>query len=237
MTIDPLARLLGPWAQDFTAGSVLLRILVSTVLAAIIGCERASKRHSAGLRTFIFVALGSTIAMMIDSEFGGGRPFLLSAATIVGVAILSVNSLFFSSRGQIKGLTTSAALWVSCVIGLATGAGCYTVTLIAYLTLYVSLSRFIAFESYLKNRSNHFEIHLELTSAGKLRDFVSTLRELGLAIDDIECNPAYANSGLSVYSIALSIENEDLKKFKTHTEIISALRSIEYVSHIEEMHG
>ena len=57
----------------------------------------------------------------------------------------------------------------------------------------------------------------------------------GLRIDDIEANPAYANSGLSVYSISISIDSEELKKYKTHTEIIEALRSLDYIYHIEEM--
>ena len=68
-----------------------------------------------------------------------------------------------------------------------------------------------------------------------LQSFVTTIRQLGLKIDDIEVNPAYINSGLSVYSIALTIQSGELKKYKTHTEIIEALRSIEYIHHIEEM--
>ena len=53
-------------ATDLNVRSVMLRILMSVVLAAIIGCERSSKRHSAGLRTFILVSLASTTAMLTD---------------------------------------------------------------------------------------------------------------------------------------------------------------------------
>ena len=52
---------------------------------------------------------------------------------------------------------------------------------------------------------------------------------------DIETNPAYLNSGLSVYSVSLSIRTDELKKFKTHKEIIEALSTLEYVNHIEEI--
>ena len=88
-----------------------------------------------------------------------------------------------------------------------------------------------------KNRSNHFEIHLELKSSSHLQDFVTTIRKLGVIIDDIELNPAYVNSGLSVYSVAVSITSGELKKYKTHEEIIEALGSLDYVYHIEEMRG
>ena len=38
---------------------------------------------------------------------------------------------------------------------------------------------------------------------------MATIRELGMVIDDIETNPAYVNSGLSVYSIAISIRSAE----------------------------
>ena len=50
---DPLADLLGEWSRGLNTGSVLLRIALAVLLASVIGCERSSKRHSAGLRTFL----------------------------------------------------------------------------------------------------------------------------------------------------------------------------------------
>ena len=238
--IDPVARLLGEWSTHLGAGTIFLRIILSVFLAAIIGCERSSKRHSAGLRTFILVSMASTLAMMLDiflAGVSGIRFYMTSAASVIATAIISVNSMVFSSRNQIKGLTTSVGLWSCGIIGLTAGAGYYTVTLAAFCALLLCLSIFPMFERYLKNRSNHFEVHLELTASSKLQDFVTTIRRLGLKIDDIELNPAYANSGLSVYSVSISISSAELKKYKTHHEIIEALKTLDYVYHIEEMHG
>ena len=99
----------------------------------------------------------------------------------------------------------------------------------------VCLSSLPALEFYLKNRSNHFEIHLELKNSLNLQNFVTTIRKLGLTIDAIEMNNAYTNSGLSVYSIALTIKSNELLQYKTHTEIIQALKTLDYVYHIEEI--
>ena len=44
-------------AADISLLSVALRIAVAVSLSSMIGCERASKRHSAGLRTFILLLL------------------------------------------------------------------------------------------------------------------------------------------------------------------------------------
>ncbi len=237
-TVDPVARLLGDWASGINLYSILLRTVLSLLLAAVIGCERSSKRHAAGLRTFMLVSLASTVAMLLDLyvlNLTGHGMFLLSAASVIGIAIVSVNSVLFSSRSQIKGLTTSAGLWACGLLGLAVGAGFYTVVIVTFLALLCSLSLFPRFEVYLKNRSNHFEVHLELKNAGYLQNFVTTIRELGLTIDDIEMNTAYVHSGLSVYSVSISIASEELRKYKSHAEIIEALRSLEYIYHIEEM--
>ncbi len=237
--MDPIATRLGAWSVEIGAASVIFRILLSVLLAAVIGCERSSKRHSAGLRTFILVSLASTVAMLLDIYLSsqGDELYIISAATVIAAAIISVNSMLFSSRNQIKGLTTSMGLWATGIIGLTAGAGLYTVTLVSFAALLCCLSLFPAFETYLKNRSNHFEVHLELKSSEYLQDFVTTIRRLGLFIDDIESNPAYVNSGLSVYSIAISIDSAELKKYKTHKEIIEALKTLDYIYHIEEMHG
>ena len=143
--------------------------------------------------------------------------------------------MLYSSKSQIKGLTTSVGLWVCVAIGLASGAGLYTVAILGFAALLCCLRWFPPFETYLKNRSNHFEIHLELTSSSHLQDFVTTLRRLGMRIDDIESNPAYLNSGISVFSVSFTVASEELKQYKKHEDIISALRSLEYVYHIEEM--
>lgn len=234
--IDPIAKILGEWSQTLNVYSILFRILLSVCLAAIIGCERSSKRHSAGLRTFILISLAMTVIMLLDMHLISSMGiYLLSCSGIISVALISVHSLLLSSRSQIRGLTTAAGLWASAITGLTIGAGYYTITLISFLVLLCCLSLFPMMERYLKNRSNHFEIHLELKNSGYLQNFVTTIRRLGLRIDDIEANPAYANSGLSVYSISISINSPELKKYKTHTEIIEALRSLDYIHHIEEM--
>jgi putative Mg2+ transporter-C (MgtC) family protein len=237
---DSIAVLLGPWSARLCTASILLRLVLAALVAFAVGWERASKRHSAGLRTFIVVTIAATAAMLLDTFLcaeATAAYYILPAAVLLGTANISVNSLLFSSKSQIRGLTTSAALWCCSVIGLALGSGFYTAALLLFILLLPSLALLPKFETYLKNRSNHFEIHLELKSAPYLQDFLTVIRKLGLVIDDIELNPAYLNSGLSVYTVALSIKNPQLLKYKTHAEIIEALDSLEYISFIQESHG
>ena len=238
MEKDWISGLLGQWSCELNLWSVLFRLMLSLVLSAVIGCERSSKRHSAGLRTFILVSLVGTGTMLIDQYlmlFYKSPLPVLSAAGVIGTATLSSNSVLFSSKSQIKGLTTSVGLWCCGVVGIALGAGMYTVALGLTLSMLACMSSLPALEKDLKDRSNHFEVHLELKNKSDLPDFVSTVRALGIRIDDIELNPAYLNSGISVFSVSFTIASQELKKYKKHEDIISALRSLEYVYHIEEM--
>ena len=234
--VDPLQKIVADALPIW--GEMILRLVVSIAFGALIGCERATKRHAAGLRTFILVTMAGTVSVELDKLLcatSGFPLYLLSAATVISIAILSSNSTLFSSRSQIKGLTTAVALWVCGIVGMTIGAGLYIVSIACIILLPLILSLFPVFETTLKNRSNHFEFHLELKNASYLRDFVTTIRELGLRIDDIESNPAYINSGLSVYSVSVSISGKELKKYKEHSEIIAALATLDYVHHIEEM--
>jgi len=221
---------------------IILRITLAVFLAAIIGCERSIKRHSAGLRTFMITSLASATTMLLERELmngsilqGGGTIYLLSAAVLVAAASISVHSLFRNAKNQIQGLTTAVALWTCCIVGLACGAGAYAIAIFSAIMLLLCLTMMHWLEAYLKNRSYHFEIHLELVDSKYLGTFITTIRRLGLNINDIERNRSFKESRLSVYSISMTIESPELKKYKTHKEIIEALQSLDYVSYIEEM--
>ena len=174
MYYDPIGNLLGTWAMGDGLWTIALRLLLALLFGAVLGCERAAKRHAAGLRTFVLVCLSGTAAMTLDRAIGS-LP-VISAAVVLGIAIISTNSILFSSKSQIRGLTTATGLWSCSLLGLALGAGLYTLALLGFAAILACLSWLPAFETYLKDRSNHFELHLELKSKYNLQDFVTTIR-------------------------------------------------------------
>ena len=239
VAMDPLNKLSNGWLGEFNIWTILIRVLLATLIGFILGLERSRKRHTAGLRTFTIVSLFSCIASLLDVYFAVNFNAIFPAVTvavILGAAIISGNTLLYSSKSQIKGLTTAVSLWLMSIMGACFGSGFYTVSIIAFVVVYISLNLMPRFELFLKNRSNHFEIHLELKNRNDLVNFTGVVRKLGLRIDDIEANPAYNNTGLGVYSISLTINSQELKKYKTHTEIIEALSTLEYINCIEEIH-
>ena len=212
---DPIGSVLGAWSAGDGLWAIAFRLALALTFGAVLVC------------------MSGTAAMTLDRA-SGGLP-LISAAVVLGIAIISTNSILFSSKSQIRGLTTATGLWSCSLLGLALGAGLYTLAALGFAAILACLSWLPAFETYLKDRSNHFEVHLELKSKYNLQDFVTTIRRLGLKIDDIEANPAYLNSGLSVYTVAITISSQELKKYKTHKEIIEALRCLDYIYYIGEL--
>lgn len=70
MYYDPIGNLLGTWAMGDGLWTIALRLLLALLFGAVLGCERAAKRHAAGLRTFVLVCLSGTAAMTLDRAIG-----------------------------------------------------------------------------------------------------------------------------------------------------------------------
>ncbi len=110
---------------------ILLRLGVALLLGAVIGLERESTEHTAGLRTQALVALGSALFTVI-SAFGFlsflGIPHVqidptrIASYIVAGIGFLGAGSIFRDQQ-RVRGLTTAATVWVVAAVGMACGAG------------------------------------------------------------------------------------------------------------------
>ena len=233
MISDYISELLGPWSAELNAGSVLLRLVLAAVLGAIIGSDRSRKLHSAGLRTFVFVSLTGAGAAIADAyllRVSGSTIGIITAAALVSAALIGYNSIFFNAKNKLKGLTTSAGLGASAILGITAGWGLYTVTLVIFLLLFIGISALPTVEKKLKDHSRYFEIHLELKDKSALQDFVGVVRGLDIHIENLEPNSAYLNTGMCVYTVALKTAGR-----QKHADVIAALQTLPCVSYIEEL--
>lgn len=122
----------------------ILRIIIATILGAIIGYEREQSHKPAGLRTHIFVCLGAclfTIASfyLLPENVGDSADVTrIAAGVVAGISFIGAGSII-ALRGDVKGLTTAASLWVIAAIGLMIGLGNYLLPVIATLIAYLIL--------------------------------------------------------------------------------------------------
>lgn len=238
--VDPIAKLFGEngeWMVNINIWSVLLRLLMATLFAGIIGIERAIKKHAAGLRTYILVCVASCMAMLADififETYGSGDPARFGAQVISGIGFLGAGTILVTSRSQVKGLTTAAGLWASACLGLTIGVGFYTASIIGFVLISLAIFFMPKLEGLFTKKSGCYELHIEFEERANLKEFVSLIREKGLKIVSVEHNSAYSNTGLSVYTIMIAIKGK--KEYRNHDALINEIKDLPYVEFVEEM--
>lgn len=123
---------------------LVIRIFVAVILGGIIGYEREISHKPAGLRTHIFVSMGAclfTIAsffLLPENIAGTYDATRIAAGVVAGISFIGAGSII-ALRGDVKGLTTAASLWVVAAIGLMIGLGNYILPIIASIISYVIL--------------------------------------------------------------------------------------------------
>ncbi len=157
--------------------AVLLRLTVAILLGAVVGFERETREHAAGIRTNALVALGAALFTVI-SAYGFTEmlnvphvqldPTRIASYVIAGIGFLGGGAIFFvQDKERVKGLTTAAAVWVVAAIGMACGAGLLweaissTVLVLAVLILL----RFVERRLLQGHTSSPFHIRIETTGA------------------------------------------------------------------------
>jgi len=128
-----------------TESQIALRLILTVFLSGLIGLERQLLRRTAGLRTHILVSLGSCLIMLtslyvfdIYRVHGPIDPSRIAAGVITGIGFLGAGTII-TERGNVKGLTTAASLWVVAGIGLAVGCGFYSGSVITTMLALVVL--------------------------------------------------------------------------------------------------
>jgi putative Mg2+ transporter-C (MgtC) family protein len=115
---------------------MIFRIFLAVALGALIGFERELTHKPAGLRTHIFVCMGAclfTIAsfyLLEENIVGTFDSTRIAAGIVTGISFIGAGSII-ASKGDVKGVTTAASLWVVSAIGLMVGFGIYLLPIVA----------------------------------------------------------------------------------------------------------
>lgn len=110
---------------------LIVRLLAAAVLGALIGYEREHSHKAAGLRTHMLVCVGSTLITLVSIYgFPDGDPTRIASSIITGIGFLGAGAIIVG-KGNVKGLTTAATLWMVAGLGLAIGAGFFVGAMVA----------------------------------------------------------------------------------------------------------
>lgn len=221
--------------REFTYLSIVVRICASVIIGGIIGLERGMKNRPAGLRTYMLVCVGSCLIMLtnqyIYQTLGAGDPVRLGAQVVSGIGFLGAGTIIVTKHNQIRGLTTAAGLWAAAAVGLALGIGFYEAAITAALAIYFILTVLHFLEARINRKTRVVEVYIELLDTSPLGDFIHSLRELELEIEEIQFEH---DSTLEGGTRAL-ITTLKAKKRRDHILLMEDLRKMAGVIHVEAL--
>ena len=125
---------------------LILRLLAAVCAGAAVGFEREIRDKSAGLRTHILVAVGAATYLILSAQTAIETnkpnqppldPLRVVGGLVGGIGFLAAG-VIIEQRGNVRGLTTAASLWLTAALGAAAGLGQYLlVSMAVVITLLV----------------------------------------------------------------------------------------------------
>ena len=192
-----------------------VRILFASLCGACIGFERSKRFKEAGIRTHIIVCCAASL-MMIVSKYAfadltdaagvvyngtrGADPARIAAQVVSGISFLGAG-VIFKHGSSVRGLTTAAGLWATAGIGLAIGAGMYTVgifTTVLVAIFQILMHKFVVGTDSLVTSHVHFTIR-DSSAFQEALDQYALEGRLQVA----ECSVKYLENGYVSYDVIL----------------------------------
>lgn len=150
-----------------------LRVLISAILGFLIGWDRESKSKPAGIKTYMYVCVASTLITLISiysvDEFSTMSdtirmdPMRLTAQIVAGLGFLG-GGVIIKDGVQVKGLTSAAMILLAGGVGIGIGAGFYGIVSFAVVISLVLAKLGNHMESRkmarLEREMNKNEVHL-----------------------------------------------------------------------------
>lgn len=227
--------------------SMMLRIVLAMVTGGIVGFERERKGRAAGFRTYMLVAMGAAItvilsqylAVMMDGPWKGISETVgiktdisrFAAQVINGVGFLGAGTIIVTGRQEVKGLTTAAGLWASACMGIAIGAGFYEGVFVALLLVVFCMKVLPALEEAMVANSRNMSIYVEMDSFENLANIVNRIKADNIRLLDVEIEKE-KHEHMSQFSVLFTVH---LPRKMAHAELLALLSTLDGIAAIDEV--
>jgi putative Mg2+ transporter-C (MgtC) family protein len=150
-------------------GEIAIRLCCALAVGGLIGLERSYHGRPAGFRTHALVCLSTSLLMLITvyesrwvPDIEQGRlaldPTRIAQGIMTGIGFLGAGVIMKEGL-SVRGLTTSASIWITAAIGILIGIGFYYPAALATLLTLGTLSVFRWIETRLPMQSYaHFTV-------------------------------------------------------------------------------
>lgn len=211
-------------------GTVIFRLVLSTLLSGIIGFERGLRGRAAGLRTHILVGIGATLLVMtgvygVENLGYAADPMRLAAQVVSGIGFLGAGTILVRGKSMVMGLTTAAGLWSTAAIGIACGAGFYIGALVTAVIAFCTFVFLTTIERGGTYGKFNFRVYVECNDADHLQALITELTSEAFNLRELEISPA--RSGLPGH---IGIEGTFLMQHNGNKQKrINRLAALDYV--------
>ena len=201
---------------------ILIELICAALFAGLIGYERESNGHAAGLRTHILVSVGACLIMIVSISgpgFGDATrdPARIAAQVVSGIGFLGAGTIIQNGT-NVKGLTTAATIWLCGGIGLACGAGYFSGAIIATIVSLVSLILLIKVEVKISRQSPRIMLIVNGSQTNVLKDIMELSTTFEVEIKDIRSNLVKTKDGDARYHITLTLNKNSILNIESFAD-------------------
>ncbi|MGJ8526255.1 hypothetical protein LMG33818_002004 [Halomonadaceae bacterium LMG 33818] len=225
-------------------GVQLIALTLAFFLSALIGLERELHHKSAGLRTCTVVGFSSALIMLV-SKYGFNDmlfsdhialdPSRVAAQIVSGIGFIG-GGVIFMRRDAVQGLTTAASVWFTSAVGMACGAGLFSIALFVTVGHFVAMLLFPRLvRSLRKGKGQWFPLRVSITyrtEPGLLGKILTTCSNLNFIIERVNVDQPPDESRERLYSISL-----DMRGKSSLAQLTTKLSEIDGVVHIRSGDG
>ena len=216
--------------------AVAIRLVIATVLGGLVGWERLVRHHSAGIKTFALVSLGSAVSTALNIYLAmlpgvSADASRIPAGVVSGIGFLGAGTILVTGKKQIKGLSTAASLWVTACMGMAIGGGYLEVGVAGFLLIAFSNSVLLRISKHVEEKSKFMSIYIEVTKDQGVTKLSKEIDKQGFMI--ISMNKSKEKT-LRSSDTGLFIDLE-LDASRQHNSILQIFNSLDYVNYVEEV--
>jgi putative Mg2+ transporter-C (MgtC) family protein len=154
----------------------LANLICAALAGAVIGWERERSGKPAGLRTNTLIALGAALFTLVAIDLGGqpADASRIVAQIVTGVGFLGAGAII-QSGGSVHGLTTAATIWTVAGVGMAFGAGRFSIGVTATALVLLTLMGLSWAEAHMARRSAVLHARLSLDGAPGVLEAIESL--------------------------------------------------------------
>ncbi len=237
------------YLREFSFLSVLLRLILATIVGAIIGYGRTKKKRTAGIKIYMLTCIGATLSVLLSvyqyemMKNGAWAPIVaeiglkydasrFGSQVISGIGFLAAGSIVASEHLQTDGLTSATGLFASVCMGLACGLGFYECVILSALAILFVLDVMLPLEAKWKRRFRNITVFIAFEKMEDIADVIQAIEAEGAKIYDINVERTKKqgeNYPSAIFSIKMARNNN------SHSAMMSTIAMLPMVYSAEEL--